>query len=197
MAFDWLAFLTFALITSYTPGPNNISCATFSMNLGYKKTLKYILGIMIGFFIVMFLAGSFTELITTTFPKFEIYLKYIGATYIFWLAYSIFKTSKKSKDKNKMEAKFFSGFFLQIMNPKVIFYGVSIFTGFLNPIISNIFHLLLVCFLLMMNACIALNFWALFGAGMKRVVKNKKTSYITNIIMAILLVYSGITIILH
>ncbi|MBU0756483.1 MAG: LysE family translocator [Nanoarchaeota archaeon] len=197
MAFNWIPFLTYALITTYTPGPNNISTATFSMNLGYKKTMKYMLGISTGFFLLMFAAGYFTELIINAFPKFEVILRYIGAAYILWLAYSVFKSSKKSKKGDGREAKFISGFFLQLMNPKVILYAVSIFAGFLNPVIDNVIGLIFISFLLTINACISLNVWAVFGAGIKKFVKNERTNQIINIVMAVLLVFCALTIVFH
>jgi len=197
MAFNWVPFLTYALITTYTPGPNNISTATFSMNLGYRKTLKYILGILAGFYIIMFLAGYFTELIVAAFPKFEIILRYVGASYIVWLAYTVFKSSRHSKKSNGKEARFWGGFLLQIMNPKVILYAVSIFVGFLNPVIENVYGLMLISFALTVNAAICLNVWALFGAAIKRFVKKEETNQMVNVMMAALLIYSALTIIFH
>ena len=167
--------LIYIIITSFTPGPNNISVASYSLNLGYWKTLRYMLGITSGFFVMMFAAGLFTEIISTTFPRFESILRFIGAGYVLWLAYSIFKTSENKSQKKLYSAKFLNGFLLQVVNPKVILYGSSIYVGFLYPLINNILSLIIASLLLSVVCFIAISTWASFGMGIKRVVKNEKT----------------------
>jgi hypothetical protein len=43
---DFGVLIPFALITTFTPGPNNLSCTSMSINFGIKKTMNYIYGIV-------------------------------------------------------------------------------------------------------------------------------------------------------
>ena len=44
----WAPFLVYALVTTFTPGPNNITSSAIGMRLGYWRTLPYIGGITRG-----------------------------------------------------------------------------------------------------------------------------------------------------
>ena len=52
-----LAVITFAMVTAFTPGPNNLMLAASGANFGFRRTLPHIAGITIGFMTV-FLAAS-------------------------------------------------------------------------------------------------------------------------------------------
>ena len=53
MNLDMIPLISFVFVTTFTPGPNNISSASMGMRYGYRKTVAYLLGISSGFFVVM------------------------------------------------------------------------------------------------------------------------------------------------
>ncbi|MEQ6167435.1 LysE family translocator [Ekhidna sp. MALMAid0563] len=189
-----VAFLSFIFITSYTPGPNNITCASFGMHLGYKQTFKFLMGIVAGFFTVLWICVLLSSVLLEVAPFINTYLKYIGAAYILWLAYHTLKASYTSPSEIKELAKFSRGFLLQLVNPKGIFYGMTIFTTFLyNPnkqILSHapwIFVLAVVCFS-------AVSVWTLFGSFIQKYMQNETLKKAINIILSLGLVYTALQI---
>ncbi len=50
-----LSATTFALVTAFTPGPNNAMLLASGVNFGFARTLPHISGITIGY-VVMFAA---------------------------------------------------------------------------------------------------------------------------------------------
>jgi len=90
---DFGVLIPFALITTFTPGPNNLSCASMSINFGIKKTMNYIYGIVTGFFLLLLLCGFFSKLLFTALPSVEPIMRWIGAAFILSLAYGLFKAS--------------------------------------------------------------------------------------------------------
>ena len=50
----WASILSlwflFVMVTTFIPGPNNISSASIGVRYGYRETLKYLTGIAVGFF---------------------------------------------------------------------------------------------------------------------------------------------------
>ena len=81
------AILSFVLATTFSPGPNNISSASMGVLHGYRKTLRYLMGIATGFFFVMLLCGWISRTLLDAIPALETMLRIIGAGYILWLAY--------------------------------------------------------------------------------------------------------------
>ncbi|KUK85720.1 MAG: Lysine exporter protein (LYSE/YGGA) [candidate division TA06 bacterium 34_109] len=68
---DFDVLIPFVLITTFTPGPNNLSSASMSINFGIKKTMNYIYGIVTGFFLLLLLCGFFSNLLFTAVPSME------------------------------------------------------------------------------------------------------------------------------
>lgn len=48
-------FITYILISVFTPGPNNIFSSISSARMGFKKTHRFMLGILVGTFLVLLL----------------------------------------------------------------------------------------------------------------------------------------------
>ena len=52
MGIDYIPLVSFAVVTTFTPGPNNLSSASLGVLYGYRDTVKYMTGIMVGFFFI-------------------------------------------------------------------------------------------------------------------------------------------------
>ena len=52
-----LALAGFAFVTSITPGPNNIMLMTSGANFGFRRTIPHMLGVGIGFCLMIVLVG--------------------------------------------------------------------------------------------------------------------------------------------
>ena len=48
MPVDMLPLISFVIVTTFTPGPNNISSAAMGIAFGYRRTLPYLFGITAG-----------------------------------------------------------------------------------------------------------------------------------------------------
>ena len=189
------AFFSYVFVTTFTPGPNNVSSASMGITYGYRKTLRYIMGITVGFACIMFLCGLLTESVTRFLPRLESVLRIVGALYMIYLAVMILRASShEARNGDRSIATFTRGLLLQIVNVKVIIYGITVFSGFLVGIISNTAELILYSCLLAGFAFMSTSVWALFGNALKRYFANRTFTFIFNLIMALLLVYSAAVI---
>jgi cysteine/O-acetylserine efflux protein len=192
---DFGALIPFALITTFTPGPNNLSCASMGINFGIKKTMTYLFGIITGFFLLLLLCGFFSNLLLTAIPSIEPILRWIGATYILYLAYCTFKTSFSFKEKtNQYLWGFYKGVLLQFLNPKGIIYGLTLYSVFLNPLIGNFFYIVLFSLGFALLCFCSILTWAFFGAIINQYLHQAKLRIILNSILALLLVYTAVKI---
>ncbi|GAM77868.1 transporter [Vibrio ishigakensis] len=48
-----LAIALFALASTGTPGPNNLMLMSSGANVGFKRTIPHMLGIMVGFSVML------------------------------------------------------------------------------------------------------------------------------------------------
>jgi cysteine/O-acetylserine efflux protein len=159
---------------------------------GYKRTLKYLIGIASGFFLVMLLCGLISTRLLTIFPTFERILRIIGAFYILWLAVATLRESYSFTEKEQPLMGFIHGMSLQILNAKMIIYGMTIYSTFLSSYANQFQFLILSAVGLAGLAFISVSVWALFGSLIRSYLVVKKVKLIVNIILACMLAYSAL-----
>jgi cysteine/O-acetylserine efflux protein len=186
------ALFSFVLVTTFTPGPNNISSASMGVLHGYKNTLKYLLGIATGFFFVMLLCGWISTTLMKVSPSFETSLRFIGAGYILWLAFETLRASYTFQEKDQSLLGFARGLLLQVLNPKVIVYGLTLYSTFLASITINPAYLVLSALFLTAVAFCATSTWALFGWAIRTYLHQPRIRRLVNLVLSLLLVYTAI-----
>ncbi|HZK11002.1 MAG TPA: LysE family translocator [Atribacterota bacterium] len=192
---DFSTLIPFVLITTFTPGPNNLSCASMSINFGIKKTMNYLYGIVTGFFLLLLLCGLFSNLLFIAIPSVEPIMRWVGAAYILYLAYGTFKASFSFKEKsNQYLWGFCKGILLQFINPKGIIYGLTLYSVFLNSLIGNPFYIIIFSLGFALIGFCSILTWALFGAMINQYLHHLKLRIIINSILSLLLVYTAVKI---
>ena len=184
--------LSFVLITTFTPGPNNISSASMGVLYGYKNTLHYLVGITVGFFFMMLLSASISTSLLNLVPAFEPVLRLVGAGYILYLAFATLKASYSFREGNLKPMGFVKGLMLQLLNPKVIVYGLTLFSAFLVSITNNVVMLVLAAVLLAAVAFCATSTWALFGTAIKTYLHHPRVKIAVNSVLSLLLIYTAL-----
>lgn len=189
---DFIALASFVVITTFTPGPNNISSASMGILYGHKTTLRYLSGIATGFFLVMLFCGWVSSTLLQVFPAFENMLRFIGALYILWLALHTLKASYAFQEDTQALFGFSKGFFLQLLNPKVIVYGLTLYTTFLGQVVTNPFYLIASALVFAGVAFCATFTWALFGATIRAHLNRPRVKQALNVTLSLLLGYTAI-----
>lgn len=131
------SFAVAVALLALSPGPDNMYVSMQTLRYGFKSGLAVILGLMTGCLVhTSFLAIGFAALLKQ-FPQLFIGIKILGALYLFYLAYVIFKagvptgipvTAVPEKSKASLYAQ---GFFMNVLNPKISLFFISFFPSFL------------------------------------------------------------------
>lgn len=191
---DFIALASFVVITTFTPGPNNISSASMGLLHGYKKSLGYLFGIVTGFFLIMLICGWISATIIQLLPSLEIILRIFGAIYILWLAFHTLKANYSFKEEQQTMMGFSNGFFLQLLNPKVTIYGLTLYSTFLGDAVANWGVLLISALAFTGVGFCAISSWTLFGATIRTYLNSPFLKSLLNTILFILLVFTAIEI---
>lgn len=191
MSTNLFTLFSFVLITTFSPGPANISSASMAVLHGYRKSLNYLGGLGTGVFCMMLLGGLISGSLLTLFPSLETVLRYAGAAYILYLAVGVLKASYTFTEEGK-PLGFLHGILLQVSNPKLIVYAFTLFSAFLAPISGNPVLIILAAMLLAAVAFSSVSTWALFGTVIKTTLHSPRVKAIVNIILALFLVYTAI-----
>jgi threonine/homoserine/homoserine lactone efflux protein len=87
------ALAVFALVTSITPGPNNLMLMASGANFGFRRTLPHMMGIGLGFMLMIVLVGLGLIQVFAAYPTFHTALKVVSICYLAWLAWKIANAS--------------------------------------------------------------------------------------------------------
>ncbi|SLL31546.1 Cysteine/O-acetylserine efflux protein [Mycobacteroides abscessus subsp. abscessus] len=192
-----LSFLMFVLVSSFTPGPNNFMAMSFANKYGLKKTIKFSLGVAVGFFILTLLSSIFNLLLINILPIVKIPLTILGVGYMLFLAYKTLTSKDMNNEKSEDNAKnlFVIGALVQFINPKGILYGITVVSTFLLPYYTSYFSYFLFSLFLGIIGLLSSLSWSLFGSIFQKALSQHRKTF--NLIMALLLIYSAISIVLH
>ena len=131
----FFVMLTLALI----PSSSVALVVTRSVTLGVQNGISVSLGIVLGGLIFMFLAILGLSIVAETMGWLFLTIKYIGATYLIWLGYTLLIsksittiTVDKTNQKGSLVASFLAGLFLTLGDIKAIFFYASLFPTFMN-----------------------------------------------------------------
>lgn len=192
---NFLAFLSYVLVTTFTPGPNNIMSMSNASRYGFRKSILFNVGIFFGFFIIIALCSIFSVTLYNLIPSIKPIMTYIGAAYILWLAWKTYKSKSHGEDKSEKHTNtFMSGLLLQFVNPKVIIYGITTVSTFIVPYYRSVLVLTSFSILLAFIGFVATCSWSLFGSIFQKFLVKKDK--VINIIMALLLVYCAVSLFL-
>lgn len=160
-----IPFLSYVIVTSFTPGPNNIMSLDSARRLGLRKAFPFLLGVTAGCFAIMLLACYFNLALYHFLPRVKIWMNVLGSLYMLYLAIKIAKSKPSSKNNDHNEGySFKSGLLLQFINLKVILYGITVISTFVMPYDVSYIELITISLLLTCIGFIAVVCWAVFGA---------------------------------
>lgn len=120
MTYDlFLALLGFALVTSVTPGPNNMMLLASGVNFGFRRTLPHMLGISLGHALMVFLVGLGLAGLFRVWPPALPLLKVVSVAYMLWLAWKIAHAGAPGEGRAKPRPmSFLQAAAFQWVNPK-------------------------------------------------------------------------------
>jgi threonine/homoserine/homoserine lactone efflux protein len=191
MTFDlFIALVLFAFVTSITPGPNNIMLLSSGMNYGFRRSIPHMLGIAIGFMLMIFLMGLGLDRIFISYPILHKILRYISIIYMLWLAWKIANSTPMTNDIIKGKPMtFFQAALFQWVNPKAWVMAISAIITYV-PVKESLWPLIWVTLIFGIINLPSVGIWALFGTGLRAFLSDKKHLRIFNYLMATLLVLS-------
>jgi cysteine/O-acetylserine efflux protein len=190
------SFLIYVFVTSFTPGPNNIMAMLFANKFGLKRTIRFCLGVGAGFFVIMLLCSYFNVLLKNYIPKIEFFMTILGVIYMVYLAIKIV-TSKENDEDNEKDKNntFLTGMLLQFVNPKGILYGITAVSTFILPYHTSNVSLMLFSLFLALIGFISTFCWSIFGSMFQKFLSKYRSQF--NVIMALLLVYTAVSILVE
>ena len=171
----------------FTPGPNNAVAAYSGFNFGIKKTIPLILGVGLGYTVLVILINF---VLISTFIKYPIIqevIRILGTFFLIYLAYKISFSISTSNKKNINPVKFIDTFLFQFINPKGVMAAIILISNFVrneNYLSSS----LTVIFVCSFTAFLSITTWTFFGKFLRKFATNNNFIKRFNYAMSLLLI---------
>ncbi|WP_066056724.1 LysE family transporter [Robertmurraya korlensis] len=189
-----VAFLSYVIITSITPGPSNILMMNEARRFGFIGSWRFISGILLGFAAIGIISGIFTTSLYNWIPVIEPYFKIAGATYLLYLTWQVCLPKATKRDIQGVQSSFFSGFIFQLINVKSILFFLTVLSAFILPFNDSLTSVNAYLALAILLGWLALLLWSGFGSLFKKFFA--KHDQLFRFVMSLLLIYSAVTIFL-
>lgn len=187
----FLPVMSYALVSIFTPGPNNITASSLGMRVGYTRTLRFIAGVVAGFLCIMLASGLLTEVLVSAVARAGPVLRVAGVLYLLWLTYTVLRPERPAHRNQEAGSRFIDGFLLQFVNIKVILFGMTMYATLLVPWTKSWMAVLVSALILASLSFCSTSLWALLGAAIQRFIAVPRVRLIYSLVLAALLLYAA------
>lgn len=184
------ALIVFAFVSSITPGPNNLMLMNSGANFGFKKTIPHMLGVGIGFTLMIVLVGLGVIKLFDTFPLSYEILKVLSIVYLLYLAFKIASSTGnfEQKSSNAKPFNFVQAALFQWVNPKAWTMALTSISIYAPTKSVSAVLLVTIVFGIVNLPCISA--WIVLGQKIQIVLTDERRLRAFNISMALLLILS-------
>ncbi|MCB1490082.1 MAG: LysE family translocator [Bauldia sp.] len=186
-------FVVFALVTLFTPGPNNIMLMTSGLNYGLRRALPHLFGVAIGFGAMVLGVGIGLGAVFETYPALYPVIKYVGVAYLLYLAWVIATASPHDDQAGVVTEgrpiSFLQAAAFQWVNPKAWVMAVGAVATY-AAIARFPFNMAIIAGVFASFGIVSSWTWIMFGSVLRRFLRTARAVRLFNIAMGVLLVVS-------
>jgi len=185
------AFIVFATVMFFTPGPNNIMLLSSGLTYGFRPTVPHILGITFGFAFMVGAVGLGFGTIFIAYPVLQTILKYVGTAYLIYLAVVIAMSGSVTpgQDNQRGPMTFLAAVLFQWVNVKGWVMAIGIITAY-STVAGFPWNIAIQSALMFVMAALSSLVWTLFGSSLRSFLTSPAAVRAFNIAMAVLLLAS-------
>ena len=178
-----IGFLVSSLALALSPGPDNIFVLTQSISNGTKSGLAIVFGLVSGCLVhTTLLAFGVSEIIKRSDTLFFA-IKLFGAMYLLYLAYKVYRSdasiqlNQESKAGKSPKKLFWTGFTMNVLNPKVTIFFLAFFPGFLfSEELNTVVQFYILGLLFMLSALIVFGAIAVLAGKISKYLMSHKNA---------------------
>jgi threonine/homoserine/homoserine lactone efflux protein len=187
----FVAFVVFAAVMFFTPGPNNVMLLSSGLTFGFRRTLPHVAGITIGFAFMIGAVGLGFGTIFIAYPVLQTILKYAGVAYLIYLAVAIAMSGSVTSDQGngRRPMTFWGAAVFQWINVKGWVMVIGTITAY-AAIASFPWNIVIQTAISLVMGTLSTVAWALFGSALRPVLTSPRAVRAFNIVMAALLLAS-------
>lgn len=184
------SMLGFMWVTAITPGPNNMLLASSGANMGLRRSIPLMLGIMLGMQSLLLLVSLGVGSVLLLYPMLHTTLKILGSIYLLYIAWKLatakYEILEPYSANTQKPITWLQGWLLQFLNPKAWLMAIGSVASFSLP--DSEYHRSIVAISISMFIInlVAGILWLSFGVMIGRFLHSHRSWLTFNISMGLL-----------
>lgn len=182
------ALFVFAVVTSITPGPNNIMLAATGANVGVRRGLPHLFGVNLGFSLMLFLVAGGAGAALLHNPAIMQGMRIVGVTVLLWLAWKIATAGRPGSGGRERPIGFVEAAGFQWVNPKAWLICAGAVSSFVRADSSDpLVQAALIAGVFIIAGTPSSMAWLGFGAALQSLLSTDRALRVFNVTMGVLL----------
>jgi threonine/homoserine/homoserine lactone efflux protein len=194
----------FAVISSITPGPNNILLMSSGALFGWRRTLPHFGGVLLGFAILMTAAVFGLGKAVQQWPWLVTIVKVLGAAWLAWMSVGFLSAGIRwpiGADASTVAPisrpfRFFEAVLFQWINPKALILAISGAGAFIAIADSPYIRTLIIVGVFFVTGLFSLSSWIIAGTALNRLLSSGRSARWLNFFMGLLILVTAAQILL-
>lgn len=187
-----LPFMTYTLVMSITPGPNNVMLTASGANFGFRRTVPHLLGIGCGFVVQLLAVCMGLAALFNRWPALQTALAWVGAAYLLYLGWQMLQAGSAAERQAARPVNFIEAAMFQFLNPKAWVMSVTAATLFLPSQLSVLARGGYMAGIMEGIGLPCMMVWALFGSSLRRYLESPRGRRVFNTAMAVALATTAV-----
>jgi threonine/homoserine/homoserine lactone efflux protein len=181
-----------------SPGPSTMSVTAVGAAFGFRRSLAYLTGIILGTTAVLVAVAAGVVAMLMSLPRLAPVLVAVSAAYIAYLAFKIATAPPLPRQDPAAGAPSFAGgFLLGVANPKAYLAIAAVFAGTTLAVESRMIEAMLKTGVITIMIVVIHLCWLTAGVSLSRLLRHPVSSRIVNLLFAAILIITTVMAITH
>lgn len=185
-----VALAAFSLVTTVTPGPNNVLLWASGAAFGFRATLRHVLGTALGVAAIALATAVGLAAVAAAVPELAFAMKLVGSAYLLSLAYHVARSEMIERGSAARPLGLLNAAAFQAVNPKVWVFALAAMTAFRPASGNPPAHTIAMAATMALAAIPTSAAWAGAGGLLGRLLARGRTRRLVTLGLAGLLVVS-------
>ena len=184
----------FSLVSSVTPGPNNILLWASGAQFGFVRTLPHVVGTAVGLGAMAVAVAAGLGAIVTSVPEVAFGMKIAGSAYLLYLAYQIAGANALQRGVVARPLGLLQAAAFQAINPKAWIFALGAITTFRPADLPILLGGTLVAVTMMVVILPSAALWAGGGEVLSRMIEGQAARRLVSVILAAVVVATVVAV---
>jgi threonine/homoserine/homoserine lactone efflux protein len=191
---QWLALVAFSIVSSGSPGPNNVLLWASGAAFGFRPTMPHIVGTALGIGVLALTAAAGLAAIVSAVPTLAVVMKIAASGYLLFLAWQVAGAHALERGELARPMSVIQAAAFQAINPKGWIFALGAIAAFRPADLPVVPGSLLVAATMTAIVIPTAALWAAAGGWLGRLLGGERSPRVVSLGLAALLAVSVVAI---